>query len=204
MELIHFYHVFADGNWEIPVNEHIAALKSHDLYKNLNKFYIGFVGNVANIDLAKQHITQKCDFEVIKESPAGWEQETMKEIPSLIANKSANVLYAHTKSASDTSEINVAWRKSMTFFNIVKWKKASGKLKTYDTCGCHLVEDQTTGVPFYGGTFWWATAKYLQTLPPIKENNRWDAELWIGQNPEAKHFDTNPGWPAHNLFTTSW
>ena len=47
-KLYHFYHIYADGQWQIPVSQHIAALKKWDLINNLAAFKVGIVGTPEN------------------------------------------------------------------------------------------------------------------------------------------------------------
>ena len=72
-----------------------------------------------------------------------------------------------------------------------------------DACGCHwLTPEQFPKLvksPFFGGTFWWAKASYLKTLPQFPAAtwaNRFEAENWIGRgNPRPRVKDYLPGWP---------
>ena len=202
MSIYHFYHIYANGEWETPVGEHIDALKSSGLDQFLNKFYVGLVGNENNRDQVLQKLkTYGIDFTVMAEENAGWEQVTMNKIHDFIKNKNGWVFYAHTKGSHDPSPINIAWRKSMTYYNIIKWQeKVEPHLDNIDidTIGCHWCNNQ-----FWGGTYWWARIDYLKSLSLPLMNDRWDAERWIGSgNPRI--LDLNPGWPAFERFTTLW
>jgi hypothetical protein len=199
--ILHFYHVYADGRWEIPLTEHLEALHGSGLYPQLDKFYVGIVGSEDNIAAVKAAL-DGVECSIIAEAPVGWEHETMRHIPRLLGDDDAHVLYCHTKSASDQSEINVTWRRSMTFFNVVEWRQAIPRLETHDAYGCHVLPKENGNC--FGGNFWWATADFLRSLPPLLENDRWDAERWLGRTDTGKFFDANPGWPAVNLFTTRW
>lgn len=200
----HFYHVYADGKWYEPVKEHINALKQSELDKNLSTFNVGIVGNEENRWHVKDYISEKTSCNFIVESETGWEQETMNKMREFIHENEGYIFYAHSKGSSDPSPINIAWRKSMIYFNIIQWRKALSYLENYDTVGCHWVTDPNDHKQFWGGNFWWATIEYLRTLPPIGMDNRWRAEGWNGITDKAKVYDMNPGWPAFNLFVTKW
>lgn len=205
MKIVHFYHIYADGLWHEPVREHIIALAQSELYYNIDELYIGMVGKKENTELVKNFLEiSGVDYTLVSEENDGWEQVTMNKLRDFSHENDAWILYAHTKGSSDPSEINIAWRKSMTYYNIINWKEAVSYLNEYDTVGTHWVTAPQDGKTFWGGTFWWATTDYLKTLPPIGMENRHRAEDWIGITKSAKIYDMNPGWPGFNLFKTEW
>lgn len=201
MRIAHFYHIYADGHWQDPVKEHIDALKQHGLYDSLDSFNIGFVGSNKNINSVHEYLKDNdIKYLTVASEPEGWEQVTMKHISRYAKNKNGFVMYAHTKGAHDPSPINIAWRKSMTYYNIVHWPTPAKLLAVgYDSVGCHWCNDA-----FWGGTYWWATTNYIRRLSALRYNDRWDAEHWIGQAEHKRLYDMNPGWPGFGLFTTSW
>ena len=76
--------------------------------------------------------------------------------------------------------------------------------KGRDSCGAHwMTPEQFPGKvksPFWGGTFFWATAKFLLSLPPLPPptwKNRFEAENWIGRGPSRPSVtDYHNGWPS--------
>jgi len=205
MNLYHFYHVYADGEWIEAVDEHCEALKEHGLAENLDKFYLGVVGTDDNRTTAISRITMhhNLNAEVIVEAPIQWEQITLEPLRRFSTTNDGYLLYAHTKGSYNHTPINIGWRSSMCYYNVVKWKDAVEKLdEGYRAVGCHWVNDA-----IFGGNYWWANTSYLKCLPTLAVDNRWRAEEWIGMkitDPEKEKFDMNPGWPAPELFTTSW
>ena len=204
--ITHFYHVYADGHWQKPVKEHLDALIRFGLADQMLGMYVGYVGTRKNCEEAAAYIADRGLLVYpLDAEPEGWEQVTMRFIPQLMDE--GPVLYAHTKSAHDPSPINIKWRKSMTYHNVVTWERAVNALvdEGYDTAGCHwLTADD--GRSFYGGTFWWANPSYIRTLPPLEYDSRWSAEHWIGQAPNNRVYDLNPGHPADatTQFTETW
>jgi hypothetical protein len=56
--------------------------------------------------------------------------------------------------------------------------------KGYDACGVDLYSDPS---PFFCGNFWWATCRHVNRLPDVASldvSNRFQAEYWIGKDPE--------------------
>lgn len=197
----HFYHIYADGSWQEPVEEHINALKKHGLADELNGFFIGLVGSEENRNSVIEKMKEyEIDFSVVSEAESGWEQVTMNKLYEFAQGNDGLIFYAHTKGAHDPSPINIAWRKSMCYFNVVMWKntKAYFSIMDVDTIGCHWCNNA-----FWGGTYWWARAEYIRNLGYPKTEDRWKAEEWIGSG-QPKIVDLNPGWPSFQGFVTSW
>jgi hypothetical protein len=197
----HFYHIYADGQWQDPVDEHINALKEYELIDSINSFNIGMVGSETNRELVKHKLQEyDVDFSVVAEENSGWEQVTMNKLYEFSQTNEGLIFYAHTKGSHDPSQINLAWRKSMCYFNVVKWKDIPNYFQDYDvdTIGCHWCKNS-----FWGGTYWWAQASYVSSLGYPLNDDRWQAELWIGQG-SPKVIDLNPGWPAFERFITIW
>lgn len=197
----HFYHVYANGDWQPPVQEHIQSLQQSGLLQNIEHMYVGYVGDDKRIQEVETFIDSQLPTITINKSKKGWEQETMRKIPQYLSNNP--VLYTHTKGASDPSPINVAWRRSMTKECVIKWERALCTLDKHDIAGCHWVSSADLKW-FFGGTFWWATAEYLKTLPEIRNENRWQAEHWIGLNSKVRVFDLKPGHPGNIPLNTDW
>lgn len=182
MRVAHFYHLWRPGQWREPAHEHLDALVQS-----------GFEGPV--------HL-----------SFAGTEHETLERVREYAQRNEGAVLYAHTKGASDPSDFNARWRRSMTDRLVRDWRANLAHLEGHDAVGCHWLtaarfpdrrdcppEQGNVSVPFFGGNFWLARCEYLRTLPPCPQENRWDAERWIGMG-DPRVFDLLPGWPADHLW----
>lgn len=121
------------------------------------------------------------------------------EIPTLnllrdwvIGHEDWYVLYHHSKGITQPHRPNYdAWRKRMEDAVVWNWRECVAELdRGTDACGCHWLTPETHpqhgGIPFFAGTFWWAKASFLITLPPLPEDswrNRYAAERWIGMGP---------------------
>lgn len=195
----HYYHVYADGTWQDPVAEHLSALAGSALWPHIT---VGIVGGKTNRARVREALSV-VPVDAWVEADTGWEQVTLAALRrDLTRGIGGPVLYAHTKGASDSSLINVTWRRSMTRRVVGGWRNCLDHLADVDAVGCHwltpaeyptLVES-----PFFGGNFWWANTDYLRTLPPLRRDTRWDAESWIGLGDPTVH-DLLPGWPSMAL-----
>lgn len=178
--LHHFYHIYADGQWETPVSQHIVALRRTNLEGNLASINIGFVGSPENILAAKTHLDQNgLSYNVIAEEPTGWEQVTLTPLYEFIQSADGFVSYAHTKGAAHPNPVNTPWRLHMEYHNFVQWQTpVNALLAGYLMAGCIWLTVETA--KFYGGTFWWARIDALKDNCPPTYFTRHDAEHWIG------------------------
>lgn len=210
MKLYHFYHIYADGKWLKPLREHLKALYKSKLINHLEAFYIGITGSYINklqIEMFLKLYSKIYPFKytIAIHSLNGWEQTTLDTLYEFSQNNEGYVLYAHTKGASNKREPNPSWRKSMTYFNVVKWKEAVDKLNDHQAVGCHwlLPEDLPINGYYFAGNFWWANLSLIRTLDRPLRKTRYDAEVWLGNKYKTEPFpvyDFNPGFPRLEIF----
>lgn len=199
----HFYHIYADGQWREPVEEHFSTADKYHLLGALSSLQIGLVGSLANRASVIACLDQAgLIYDIVDEQDAGWEQITQNKLHDFAQNHEGRVLYAHTKGAANKSILNDSWRRSMCFYNVVNWRKSSSLLSQHDAVGCHWLSDWDNF--FFGGNYWWANLSYIRQLPKPSDESRFHAEVWIGQAKEVSVCDTNPGWPEISMFTTEW
>jgi hypothetical protein len=126
------------------------------------------------------------------------------------------VLYHHTKGAGHWNHGQFfahTWRQCMEHVVVWNWRLCVNDLNNgYDAVGAHwLTRDKygatmgPTLTPYFGGTFWWAKASFLITLPSIPDNaragdnqDRYLAEKWIGLGRIPRVRDYAPHWPGKN------
>lgn len=183
MNLGHYYHVYADGYWREAVVDHVDALRTSGLWDELEFFRVGIVGSEDN----RRAVREVLPFaEVVVEADMGWEQHTLARLHDWALSETApyGVLYAHTKAAYSSDLLRHTWRVSMTYDTVTEWKHAVTLLARKDAVGpFYMDSDRPEHVghkSFFGGNFWWATAHYLRSLPPIKYDHRFQAEGWVG------------------------
>jgi hypothetical protein len=122
------------------------------------------------------------------------------------------VLYFHAKNSSHDADtgIGVNWRRCMMEHCITNWRTCVADLdKGYEAVGCHWMEPPETplGQFIFAGTFFWARASFLLTLPSIMDRgrikssgidaleSRYEAEVWIGNGLRVPRImDYHHGW----------
>lgn len=202
MRTSHFFHVYAAGEWRDPLAEHLWALNEANYD---GPFHVGIVGPEDRRAEALDELNCIRPPDSVIEADEGWEQVTLNALREFVRSQhSGAVMYAHTKGAYNACDINTAWRRSMTAHVVMNWQKwATAVGRKYDAVGCHWLTPQRfpTAVtsPFFGGTYWLASVKYLRRLPEVPMGSRYDAEMWIGlKNPRV--LDLLPGWPGNPPF----
>ena len=141
-------------------------------------------------------------------------QDQQSEIPTLNLLRNdlpalgeCAVLYHHQKGVSYPDQPFYAqWRRCMERACVWNWRECVEQLSSgaIDSAGAHWLTPERHGekvkTPFWGGTFWWATAAFLRTLPLLPAPtwaNRYEAEAWIGKGPvRPRVWDQAPHWPS--------
>jgi hypothetical protein len=190
VKIYHFYHIYADGLWQIPVDQHFKALKKSKLYDSLTcPVKIGFVGNNENINNVKNFLNiNNYNYEIVSIKSDGWEQVTQQELYNFSQYNDGYILYAHTKGSHSQQYPNIPWRETMTKYNVLNWNDCINKINEgYDATGIYwmnsLGAEHIGHNNFYAGTFWWTTLDFIKKLPPPNYEHRHRAEGWIGLNP---------------------
>lgn len=210
-----FYHAIFSGG-TIPVDtsfacsimrEQMSALKRSGLMDQADEMHVGVNGDEGDAAIARMLIPRPS----VKFTAHG--PHTTTEIPTLNVlrnwlpgHEDWRVMYHHLKGVTHPGEaLYEAWRRRLEKAVVWGWRSCIADMdRGIDSCGAHwLTREQfpnlVHGPPFWGGTFWWATANYLLTLPPLPPAtwaNRFEAEHWIGKSPQrARVRDYCPGWP---------
>ena len=202
MTIYNFYHIWADGKWIGPTDDHINVLKSSGLVSSVDKTYFGIVGSEDNREMVKKFLGGSgINFEVCVEKDIGYEQETMDKILEL-PDKDAYIFYSHTKGSYNNTGFEHVWRRSMNDDLIVNWQECVGMLDKFAAVGCHYVtpegktiichnEHVKTARGFFYGTFFWTHLRYLKLMgsperlpaafgdPVGTPYNRIGAEYWM-------------------------
>lgn len=207
MNLHHFYHVYAAGNWAQPVTEHCKALTEYGLYDELDTFMVGFVGTdeqVAAVRSTLDVLVPK--YGVCGIAVDGWEQVTLNPLYEFVQSHDGPISYAHTKGSSRNDPIDRPWRRMMTYHNFVDWRTPVAAVQSGDViAGCYWIAGATptgggvrwtrgdkpgmSAIPsggigpggIFGGNFWWTTCELLRDNVAPDNDSRHAAEHWLGQ-----------------------
>lgn len=193
-----FYHIRTSGNGvdfdhaTSIVQEQFRDVDKSGLLSAATEFYVGVNGGDADTCAVSMMAPEKAN---IIENP----MEGCGELPTLFnlqqwlpTHEDWHVLYFHTKGAlhhGGTKLTWASWRHCMANVVIWNWQMCVKDLNEgFDCAGAHWMTREKypniVGTPYFGGNFWWATAKYLSTLPTLSPfgPNRYEAEAWIGRS----------------------
>lgn len=136
----------------------------------------------------------------------------------LPGHKDWYVLYFHSKGATHPpgDDLRTTWRECMMRHLIAEWRFCVNDLaRGYDAAGCHWIGPPITPPEQYifAGTFFWARASFLMTLPSIMDRarirmsglgafeSRFESEVWLGNGPKLPVVrDYHPNWTLFNPY----
>jgi hypothetical protein len=203
MRVVHVYHCFLDNEvWPGMVTEYRRALSDFH-----GEVIVGAAGGPVAQERLRDMLGDTAT--VVTVDPTS-ERGTMELVRAwALTYPEDAICYAHTKGASQPTEFNDRWRRSMTHHVVEGWEHCRNVLEEgYDAVGCHWLHPDVFGeatmgaVPFFGGNYWVARCDYLRTLPPVSTEDRWASERWIGLgNPKVR--DLAPGWPGDGVFAVA-
>jgi hypothetical protein len=202
--LAHFYHVYADGAWQDPLAEHLAALDASGLAEALDVKAAGIVGSPVNCQAAITALGPGWQIAVTARS--GHEDVTLRALHAFAA-LDGKAFYAHTKGAAAPSRASTLWRRRMTACCTQGWEYAVAALDAgCDAAGPHWLTAweywECASPPWrawFAGNFWWADLSYLRRLPVPAGGDRYAAERWIGETVTPVVLDLLPGCPLDGL-----
>jgi hypothetical protein len=210
-----FYHCIVSGG-SIPINtgfvcgilaEQMDAMFHSGLLDEADELHIGINGNEEDLQLVRHFCPCPHAHYLLHGSGMTSEIPTLSALHRwLPAHRDWLVLYLHVKGATHPGDLlSERWRRRMESAVVWGWRKCVWELEHgREACGSHWLTKERypalVSTPFFGGNFWFATAQYLLTLPPLPPatwGNRFEAERWIGSGdhqPIVKDF--HPGWPS--------
>ncbi len=196
-------------DWAIGiVAEQIIALRDSDLTWAASEYYIGVNGGEDDAAAIQSLAPAKA---MVVQHPEGskGEQPTLNLLYQwAMGTPKGYACYIHTKGATHTGDpISAAWRECGMRGVVHNWEQCVKDLdRGMDMVGCHWVTQEKYPFipigPYFAGNFWWATADFILSLPPIAETavenlNRYDAECWVARGKrKAKVVDYARHWPG--------
>ena len=191
--IIGFCHVYAINNWKSIVNEQFTKLKESGLYNRMDRIFVGLIGT--DEDIKVFDIYDKADLIYCINKPDLYEALTLSFLHGICKTFKGYVFYIHTKGVTRKYQCFTDWRRMMEHFIIERYELCISELWACDVVGVnwHLGEgymnahsSKAEGIkvtPHFSGNFWWATTKYIRTLPLLYPlESKYQCEFWIGKN----------------------
>ncbi len=228
MKIAIFYHCLffmdsADNLMENAVTiirEQMDDLKRSGLLFAADEFHVGLNGGDESGQIANLVLPAKAKV-VLHGLQCHNECRTIRMLEQwLPEHDDWYVFYFHAKGSTHAAGdgFSGTWRKCMTRHNILNWRQCVHDLDAgYDAVGCHWMEPPATppGQHIFAGTFFWAKARFLQTLPSILErdriklsgldsaDSRYEAEVWLGNGPTKPKIKDyhGPNWNPSKIET---
>jgi hypothetical protein len=190
-KIYNFYHLWVDGNWKTPLNDHISFLEDSLLYGNIEKVYVGLVGSPTNRITVKEYLRLNAGlkYEVCVEADSGFEQVTQDKMVDFAQDHDGYVFYNHGKASFNDVEFEHAWRKELYSVLVGSWRKAVRKLKEHSMVGTYYLTPKHTAKEgrlkgdsddvkyskfmdlevmeekgHFSSNFWWTHLKYVKAL----------------------------------------
>lgn len=206
-----FYHCKLSGHgmnedWCVSImTEQMHALTQSGLAASASEIHLGINGGDGDALLALA-LAPKGSVIHVHGPEARTEIPTLNVLRDwLPSHPDWYVLYHHIKGITHPGQpLFENWRRRIEGPTVWGWRRCVADLSAgAEACGCHwLTKERFPGqvsTPFFGGTFWWASAKYLLQLPPLPPatwENRYEAESWIGKRvPYPRIVNYIEGWP---------
>ena len=121
VKIYHFYHIYSNGKWKLPLSSHLSALKESKLINEIGPIKFGISGqSIDEVDAFLKN--QEIEFDLLVDSKSNWEQQTLIPLHEFSKQNEGVIFYAHTKGASSSNSYSLSWRTSMTFFNVIQWQ----------------------------------------------------------------------------------
>jgi hypothetical protein len=151
-------------------DEIYTSITDGGLIHHLNEINVIVCGNK---NFCSFPILEKCNFHYYSDDVYLHEFPTLSALYNDCINLDDNskILYLHLKGVTSNND---TWRKKMLTATVYNHKECISSLEEgYDSVGTLLsntiIDDKK--IKFYSGNFWWATSKFIKTLPePTKEN----------------------------------
>lgn len=210
-KIIIAYHAYLFGpNYMNMIIEQFRRINNHphDLLKSCDKMYVGVVDTKTKKPSwgvewlektfrgtnSSKNPEPNTKVEIVVYPGNRELRDTLTWIKNHAANNPEDyILFFHTKGISHNNQAIDDWRHYMEYFVLDRWRDCVQKLdEGYDCCGVLWNKNTPIGeFPHFSGAFYWATAKYINTLNHdyIESDWRYHMEFWIGSNPNAKVYE---------------
>jgi len=194
------------------IHDQMEELRTSGLLDAASEFHVGLNGGAETGEMANLLFPAKAQI-VLHGLRARNECRTIRMIEDWVpSHKDWRVLYFHAKGCSHAADdpLRSNWRRCMMQHLVRNWRQCVFDLSAgYDAVGTHWMQPPDTPPTQYifAGSFWWAKASFLSTLPSIMERarikesgidaleSRFEAEVIFGNGPRLPVVkDYCPNW----------
>lgn len=187
-----FYHLCTINGWREIMDEQVRGWWRSGLAQATRRIFVSIVGPAAEEGLAA--LTAACDGRLelvhLSEDPSCFERPVLEYARRFCEQHeplARACWYMHAKGVTHGGQTsaNVAdWRRLMEYFVVGRWRQCVALLDRNDACG---VNWRTEPKPHFSGNFWWATPRYLASLPSRIGPAGFDPERWIASGQPRIH-----------------
>jgi hypothetical protein len=179
----------------------------------LENVYVGIVGAPEQRQAVIDHLQSYGNPKIIiaLQEDHGNENATLRKLWEFSKTDDGFVLFAKIGESDKSDLLTQLLRRSMTFFNIVRWQFALSELEKdgIDAVGCHYLckekfaeyfklfsNENPDKLPFFFGNFWWSKSSFLKELDKPRSLNDFSPNVWLGSKGKINCTELIEGIPA--------
>ena len=186
-DIFGFYHLCTINNWRGVLGEQLEAWMDSGLADATRRVFLSVVGPDAAEARAILDYALGSHAAVVfcSEDPTSFERPLLEHARGFCEHDeplARAAWYMHGKGVSSPhcrNPLVTEWRRFMEYFVVEHWRVCVDSLTEYDACG---VNWHTEPSPHFSGNFWWASPRYLATLPASIGAGHFEPEAWLGMN----------------------
>jgi hypothetical protein len=169
-KIVGYIHICQKPGWQRSFDILIKSVTKNGLYEATDEIRLGIVNDTGKVIPDERLVDPKFNIIYVGRS-LQFERPTILHMREQAEHENCNYWYLQTKglrhfnTPRETSIL--CWIDILLYWNIVKWRDAIKKLKSYDTYSCLYQYANHVFKQHYSGNFWWATSKHLLNLPKV-------------------------------------
>jgi hypothetical protein len=182
-----FYHLYTLNSWREIAGQQTERMQRSGLADRTRRIFASVVGPDVEEGCALLREAFGDRVEVVFQSvdPSRSERPILEHARRFCEQDeplARAVWYVHAKGVSTNHRGNpnvTDWRRFMDHFVIDGWRESLDSLGDHDACGVNWHHEPE---PHFSGNCWWASPRYVATLPKTIGAMPFDQEAWIGRN----------------------
>jgi SAM-dependent methyltransferase len=184
-KIVGYIHICQKPGWQRSFDLLINSVTKNGLYEATDEIRLGIVNDDGKVVPDERLNDPKFNIIYVGRS-LQFERPTVLHMRAQAEYETCNYWYLQTKGLRhfDTPREKsiLCWIDILLYWNVVKWRDAVKKLKTYDTYSCLYQRANDFFKHHYSGNFWWATSKQVVKLPKTMGTEYIAAETYILSN----------------------